>query len=527
MSLKPVSLDTIESPPPKVSLASAPSAKAYDLALAAARTCYSSRPIQGSEINDRQRQELGPSIIAAGHHTPFQHASFTFVLEGVSRHFVWSFLHSHPYYNSEQQSQRYVEMSAIRARVPQGLAPETRAVFEGALRGAWSAYASLSQRLLATTRKRWAPLARVKGQDPAQAEREAGKKAIENARYLLPIAAHTTLYHTVGLLDLARYAQMAGSPDCPEESREVVGQMLALLRERDPELASRLLPAELPPLSRPEALIAPGQEPGPGDALAAEFDAELGEAGVLSALVDATPRAEAVVAQALREVLGLSRGRLEDKDALDLLLNPARNPLLLQSLNAWAQSPAMRCLTHARYVFRKRLSHTADSQDQRHRSVPASRPLLCLCHTSRPDVALPRGIGAAAGARSEYLEACARAWQAKNRLLELGVPAAQAVLVLPNALRLRFTESGDLLGLLHKWRMRTCFLAQEEIFDASLQELAAVARVHPSLAAFIGPPCRTRRGLVPDDGRRGPCPEGDRWCGVDVWLNFPKVKRLF
>jgi len=527
MSLKPISLESIESPAPKVSLASAPLGPAYDLALAAARTCYSSRPIAPQEVNERQRQELGPSIIAAGHHTPFQHQSLSFVLENVSRHFVWSFLHSHPFYNSEQQSQRYVEMSAIRARVPQGLSPEAQAVYEGALRDAWAGYASLGSRLLETTRKRWAPLARVKGQDEKEAEREAGKKAIETARYLLPIAAHTTLYHSVGLLDLARYAQMAGSPDCPEESREVVGQMLALLRQQDPELASRLLPQELEPQSRPEGFIKPCQDLGPGDALAKEFDAALGGDDRLSALVDCTPKAEAVVAQALREVLGLPAAAMQDKDALGLLLNPARNPLLLQSLNAWAQSPAMRCLMHARYVFRKRLSHTADSQDQRHRSVPASRPLLSLCHTSAPDVAVPLGLRADAAALQEYQDACGKAWQSKNRLLQLGVPAHQAVLVLPNALRLRFTESGDLLGLLHKWRMRTCFLAQEEIYDASMQELAALAAAHPGLAAFIGPPCRTRQGLVPDDGRRGPCPEGDRWCGVNVWLNFPKVKRIF
>ncbi len=36
----------------------------------------------------------------------------------------------------------------------------------------------------------------------------------------------------------------------------------------------------------------------------------------------------------------------------------------------------MRTLDHAHYTFRKKLSHSADSQDQRHRMVPGSRPLL-------------------------------------------------------------------------------------------------------------------------------------------------------
>jgi len=45
-----------------------------------------------------------------------------------------------------------------------------------------------------------------------------------------------------------------------------------------------------------------------------------------------------------------------------------------------------RALSHAHYTFRKRLSHTADSQDQRHRMVPGSRPLLQVAAT---DAAAP------------------------------------------------------------------------------------------------------------------------------------------
>jgi len=38
----------------------------------------------------------------------------------------------------------------------------------------------------------------------------------------------------------------------------------------------------------------------------------------------------------------------------------------------------------------------------------------------------------------------------------------------PNAKAVRFHESGALISLLHKWTMRTCFNAQEEIYDASM-----------------------------------------------------------
>ncbi len=83
----------------------------YDSAIAAARTCYAPRIIGPEEITDKQRLQIGASTFYAGHHTVYQHAHFEFGLENVSRQFVWSFLHAHPFYNSEQQSQRYVRLT--------------------------------------------------------------------------------------------------------------------------------------------------------------------------------------------------------------------------------------------------------------------------------------------------------------------------------------------------------------------------------------------------------------------------------
>src|SRR5918992_650067 len=103
--------------PPKVTLRSSP-AVPYDGAIAAARTCYSPRVIERSEITDKQRDSIGKVTFDGGHHTVFQHAHFEFGLENVSRQFVWNFLHNHPFYNSEQTSQRYVRMDEIKVFVP-------------------------------------------------------------------------------------------------------------------------------------------------------------------------------------------------------------------------------------------------------------------------------------------------------------------------------------------------------------------------------------------------------------------------
>ena len=102
---------------PQVRLRSATDAP-YDDAIAAARTCYSPRVVAPDEITERQRDSIGPLTYGGGHHTVFQHATFEFELSGVSRQLVWSVLHGFPFYNTEQQSQRYVKLGEPAAHVP-------------------------------------------------------------------------------------------------------------------------------------------------------------------------------------------------------------------------------------------------------------------------------------------------------------------------------------------------------------------------------------------------------------------------
>jgi len=203
-------------------------------------------------------------------------------------------------------------------------------------------------------------------------------------------------------------------------------------------------------------------------------------------------------------------------------MNPALNRYRLEVMNVSYPSPLMRALHHPSYTFEKRLSHTADSQDQRHRMVPASRPLMSFVDTAEPDFVTPRLIAANPQASEAYARAMRAAWDAKNRLLALGVPLEFAMYVLPNAKTLRMVESGSLLALMHKWLMRTCFNAQEEIYLASMDELDAVRLLHPRLARFIGPPCVVRNGLIAPR-----CTEGTHFCGIPVWRDFPAaVRRL-
>ncbi len=490
----------------------------YDDAVAAARTCYSPRVIDAAEVTDRQRSSIGPLTYRAGHHTVYQHATFEFALSGISRQLVWSFLHSFPFYNTEQQSQRYVRLDEVRAHLPPVLEGEAREAFVRAVEAAWGSYAELSRRLqplaLGRLSELWRLTARQSKAFGRSVAREAEKRAIETARYVIPIACHTAMVYTVSGITLHRLRRAAAACDASLEARVLVDRMIAEVERIDPDFFQKIGDAPLEPTEVMEFSL---QQAGLGDPAALEaFDKSLD--GHRARLVDYGLRGAEVVAAAVREVIG--RPDLDDASALDAVLDPAKNPYRLDALNIAVHSPLMRTLCHAQYTFRKKRSHTADSQDQRHRMVPASRPLLTRVVPGFADVVEPELIASDPACHGLFRESVEAAWAARSRLLELGAPPETALYVLPNALAVRFVESGSLLHLLHKWTMRTCLNAQREIFEASLDEIEQVRAVHPQLMKHVGPPCSVRSGLT-----RPRCTEGSHFCGVPVWRSFPDVRR--
>jgi len=511
----------VQSGPPRVTLRNA-FARPFDSAIAAARTCYSPRLIGPEEITDKQRLNIGAATFYSGHHTVYQHAHFEFGLENVSRQFVWSFLHAHPFYNSEQQSQRYVRMDRVQAYVPSVslfFDERSKAIYEQSIARAWQYYRELSALLVSDARAIlndiWhiSPMSNPKRLQ--KIERAAEKRAIEIARYVLPVAAFTTMVHTVSGIVLHRLWRMCSASDTPAEARAVIGAMVALVKNSDPEFFDRFGTEPLDDL--PEWKFP--RPPLPcGDAFASEFDRKLEHR--TSRLIDYSPHAPRVIAEAYRAVLGLSESQCPDSEAIDRLLNPARNPYRLETLNVGVHAPMMRALQHANYTFAKKISHTADSQDQRHRMIPGSRPILTLADTREPDYLTPMLLANNPRAREIYDRAMRDAWSAKNELLDRGVPAEIALYLLPNAKSIRLVETGSLLHLLHKWTMRTCFNAQEEIYQASMDEVAQFREVHPQLSRFVGPPCHLRAGIATPI-----CTEGSHFCGVKVWLDFPNVLR--
>ncbi|MBA7476135.1 Flavin-dependent thymidylate synthase [subsurface metagenome] len=481
-------------------------------AVAAARTCYSSRGIVGDdqislEEGSRDRA-IAASIYQAGHHTTFQHAQFQFALSGISRHFVWSFLHSHPFYNSEQVSQRYVRLNKDSFYVPP-ITGTALDLYQEAINRQMAAYHELREALFPVAEAEYFRIFPARSKRREHYKRDIQRKTQEAARYVAPVATLTYMYHTISAVTLLRYRRISRQADVPHEQRQVVELMVQAVLAHDP--GYELVLEE--PLDEADLAEFPwlgeGATPAPG--FREEFDALL--EGRVSRLVDYKAKGEEILAAAVREVLGTSRSELSDDDAIALALDPNRNPAYGEVLNLTTHAKLTRTLHHPGYTFRKRLSHTADSQDQRHRMTPASRPILAAQLCDEPDFITPALIQADEPSLQRYREIMDRTWEAIRKLKKMGVSPELAHYLLPNAVAVRFTESADLLNLHHKHRMRLCYNAQEEIWRASVDEAGQVRQVHPRIGRYLLPPCTLREMA----GARPLCPEGDRYCGVPVW----------
>ena len=501
----------------------------YNLAIATARTCYSSKVIGAEDVaRDEQaraqRDRIAESIYKAGHHTTIQHPTFQFVLEKVSRQFLWSFLHSHTFYNSEQVSQRYVEVKPEHFTIPP-LSDEARALYLETCQAQMAAYhrlIELIQPTVATEYQRLFPARRLEEKRWAGAIK---KRAQEVARYVLPVATHAHLYHTISGLTLHRYWRLCQQFDTPLEQRVVVQRMVEEVSKVDANfmaLAEDPIPLEETVEYQAFEQFHGERRNGATTRFLEAFDREL--AGLSSRLIDYKVGAEPTMAQAVRSMLGLTRDQLDDAKAIARILNPAENRYLAESLTLTTLSKLSRAMVHPHFTFQKKLSHTADSQDQRHRMVPGSRPILA-CHfvSGRPDYIVPALIKTRPEAEACYVEIMARTWLAIERLLNLGVSEEYALYLLPNAFPIRFEESGDLLHFHHKWVQRLCYTAQEEIWNACREEVLQVERRFPQLGRYLRAPCWVR-----EQANAKPfCPEGDRFCGVAVWrLPLAEYQRL-
>jgi thymidylate synthase ThyX len=496
-----------------------------DNAVATARTCYSSRVIYDEEVSKNEaaislRDKIAKSTYLAGHHTTLQHAHFQFAMTNISRHALWSLFHAHPFYNSEQVSQRYVAVKEGSFCHPDFGSSEANARFKEAVRRQHAAYQELCTLLHPVCEELYFQVyrGRQKARDDKRWQGAIKKRAQEVARYVLPLATHSHLYHTVSGLTLHRYHRLAQSFDCPTEQKIVIQKMVAEVNQRDPEFF-RHIEDSMPLEETLEAQAFQRLELAEIDSrnaahLAASFDQQLN--GKSAQLISASEQPEQLIGTAVRQVLYLSADKLTNQAAVDMLLSPAKNNYLGQSLNLLSLSKLSRALDLVHFSFIKKMSHAADSQAQRHRMIPGMRAVFSrTINLENPDYITPQLFkhDLAKEAKALYDRIHEQTWEDARWLYQRGASAESLQYIFTNAYPIRYTDTGTLMDHLHKWTTRLCYNAQEEIWASTIDEVMAVRMKAPIIGQYLLPPC----GMRQLSGHTPICPEGDRFCGVPVW----------
>jgi thymidylate synthase ThyX len=112
-----------------------------------------------------------------------------------------------------------------------------------AIVSAWDYYHKLSAILVSDAREIlqdiWhvGPMSHPKRLEKIEAS--AKKRAIEIARYVLPVAALTTMVHTVSGIVLHRLWRMSAASDTPTEARAIIGAMVNEAKRIDPQFFER------------------------------------------------------------------------------------------------------------------------------------------------------------------------------------------------------------------------------------------------------------------------------------------------
>lgn len=202
---------------------------------AAAKLCYSSSKI--NELNDNLTDDKAASFVEMlseiGHESPIEHASFTFGIEGVSRALLAQ-ITRHRMASFSVKSQRYVREGAFEYITP----PEIAAIPEAL---------ELYDEIMAEDQKKYDRLAEIlkekhiktflaEGKDQKTAERLAEKKAIEDARFVLPNSCETQMVMTMNARSLHNFFRHRCCKRAQWEIQDIANQMLELVCKVAPNL---------------------------------------------------------------------------------------------------------------------------------------------------------------------------------------------------------------------------------------------------------------------------------------------------
>ena len=196
---------------------------------AAAKLCYSSSEIKGilNGLDTEKTISFIERLMSMGHESPLEHITFTFGIEGVSRSLLAQ-MTRHRIASYSVKSQRYVNEGQFEYIIPKEIeADETaKAIFIKAMEDDEKTYNELADIL----RQKHYKAFLAEGFDEKKASSMAEKKAIEDARYVLPNACETKLIATFNARSLINFFHHRLCERAQWEIRDLAFEMLSLVK---------------------------------------------------------------------------------------------------------------------------------------------------------------------------------------------------------------------------------------------------------------------------------------------------------
>ena len=191
---------------------------------AAAKMCYSN---SGAEkimdgLTEEKTTKFLEYLTSLGHESPLEHIVFTFSVEGVSRALLAQ-LTRHRIASYSVKSQRYVEEGHFEFITPPEIEKNEEALnmYNKTMENILKAYNELADILYEEHKK-------------TMDEKSARKKAIEDARFVLPNACETKLIMTFNARSLLNFFNERCCERAQWEIRELATRILKLVKKEAP-----------------------------------------------------------------------------------------------------------------------------------------------------------------------------------------------------------------------------------------------------------------------------------------------------
>ena len=201
----------------------------------AAKLCYSSSDISSLKegLTEDKTRSFIEMLASIGHESVFEHVSFTFGIEGISRACSHQLVR-HRIASYSQKSQRYVNENGFEFITPPEIEelPEAKAEFDRLMEQITESYDKIADLLTANHTARLT----AEGLDEKTAASKARKLANEDARFVLPNACETKIVVTMNVRSLFNFFEHRCCNRAQWEIRAVAEEMLRLCKEAAPNI---------------------------------------------------------------------------------------------------------------------------------------------------------------------------------------------------------------------------------------------------------------------------------------------------